>query len=386
MSLFRDPRSPYWQFEFRIQGYRFFGSSKCTDKRDAAAVEEAEKAKAKILVERLAADARSPMTIERACARWWNEHGRHLNEPDAKARLDWLVAQIGPRTALHAINDDTVANLVEERRLDVRRAGVDEKGKQLYRPITATTVNKTTIVLLRRVLRRARDNWNAALPSEPIWKKHMLKQTRHQVRELTPIEDTALDAIERRDYALVRKFAEITGLRRRELLLTWSQVDLEAGIIRVIAKGGVPRVLPLTREAYAIVWSRRGHHPEFVFTYEAERTRQIPKGSARGAERIKGQRYPITYAGLGSNKQRHWIKAGVDARIHDLRHTTGMRTLRATGNLKLVQKLLGHTDIAITAKFYTDATLEDLRAGMETTAAAQPAPLQIEHKKSEGEE
>jgi integrase len=37
------------------------------------------------------------------------------------------------------------------------------------------------------------------------------------------------------------------------------------------------------------------------------------------------------------------------------RHTTGMRVLRRTGNLKAVQKILGHTDIAITSKFYTDA-------------------------------
>jgi integrase len=219
-------------------------------------------------------------------------------------------------------------------------------------------------------------------PARAGLEKHWLKETRRPVREISPAEDLALDAIERADYALLRKFAEITGLRRRNLLLTWSQVDFELGVVRVMTKGGVPRVLPLTREAYAILWSRRGHHQQFVFTYVAQRTRNIPKGKMM---RIKGQRYPITYTGLGSNK-RVWIKAGVEARIHDLRHTTGMRTLRATGNLKVVQKLLGHTDIAITAKFYTDATLEDLRTAMETTAAAgAPAPLLIEQKK-EGEQ
>jgi integrase len=72
---------------------------------------------------------------------------------------------------------------------------------------------------------------------------------------------------------------------------------------------------------------------------------QDPKN---GQTRIKGQRYPITYYGIGSNK-RKWKKAGVDAKFHALRHTTGMRTLRKTGNLKVVQKILGHSDIAITA-------------------------------------
>ncbi len=76
--------------------------------------------------------------------------------------------------------------------------------------------------------------------------------------------------------------------------------------------------------------------------------------------------------GIGSNK-RKWIDAGVDARIHDLRHTTGSRTLRKTGNLKVVQTLLGHSTIAITADFYANVTVEDVCAAMEATGAAEPA-------------
>jgi integrase len=383
MSLYRDARSKFWRFDFQIQGYRFSGSTKCQSKRDAEKIEAAEKAKAGILVDRLIRTAAGPMTIEAACTRWWNEHGRHLADPALKGRLDWLVAQIGPRTPLHAISDDTVSRLVEQRKLDVRRAGCDQDGAQLYRPITANTVNKTTIVLLRRVLRRARDNWDAAILREPVWKKHVLKETRRPVRELSAAEDLLLDAIESPDFIALRRFAEITGLRRRNLLLTWPQVDFELGVIRVVTKGGVPRTLPLTKEAYAILWAQRGNHPQAVFTYVARKTRKIPKA---GVERIKGSRYPITLSGMASNK-RNWKGAGVDARIHDLRHTAAMRTLRATGNLRLVQKLLGHTDIAITARFYTDATLEDLRSAMELTAQALPvAPPMLEFKKTEGGE
>jgi hypothetical protein len=45
-----------------------------------------------------------------------------------------------------------------------------------------------------------------------------------------------------------------------------------------------------------------------------------------------------------------------------------MRTLRHTGNLRLVQKLLRHTDIKTTANCYTDALIEDIRGGLEATA------------------
>lgn len=382
MSIYRTARSPFWQFDFQIRGYRFSGSTRLSDKRHAADYEKAEKSRAQILVDRLVADASKPLTMQRAADRWWNEHGQHLNDPDLRARLDWLVAQLGPTTPLHAINDDIVSRLVERRRLDVRRAGNDDNGKQLYRPITARTVNKTTVSLLRRVMRRARDNWDAAILREPIWKKHLLKETKFRIRELMPSEESALDAVEDADFRDVRRFAVITGLRRGNVLLKKSQVNFEAGTIAIISKGGVPRVLPLTAEAYAILWCRRDHPTEHVFTFEAQRTRVCPKTKKKF---IKGERYPITYYGLGSNK-RKWAAAGVDARIHDLRHTTGMRTLRATGNLKVTQKLLGHSDIAITAKFYTDATLEDLRGAMETTAAARPLALPAPKARESGKE
>jgi integrase len=119
----------------------------------------------------------------------------------------------------------------------------------------------------------------------------------------------------------------------------------------VITKGGVPRIVPLTRQAYDILWRRRADHETHFFTFVAARTRKCPK---TGKLFVKGERYPITYYGLGSNK-RKWAKAGVSARIHDLRHTAASRTLRSTGNLKLVQTLLGHADIKITAEFYANA-------------------------------
>jgi hypothetical protein len=158
-----------------------------------------------------------PLSIDRAAARWSDDHGRNLNDPDLKARLDWLVAAIGPRTPLHQITNDTVSKIVQIRKRDVRHAGRDQEGKQLYRPITARTVNKTTVSLLRRVMRRAKENWNAALPIEPVWKKHFLKETRRAVRELTAAEDMTLDLIECAEFASLRRFAEITGLRRRNL-------------------------------------------------------------------------------------------------------------------------------------------------------------------------
>ena len=98
-------------------------------------------------------------------------------------------------------------------------------------------------------MRRARDNWDAVILKEPVWKKHWLKQTRRPIREITPAEENMLDGIEDEDFADIRRFGIITGLRRRNLLLTWPQVDFELAMVRVMTKGGVPRIVPLSQEA-----------------------------------------------------------------------------------------------------------------------------------------
>src|SRR5258705_3616231 len=113
MSVYRNKRSRFWQFDFEICGQRFFGSTELTDKRDATTFEKKQKTEARRLVESIARTNSTPLSIDRAAARWWEEHGGNLSDPDLKARLDLLGAGIGPRTPLHAISNDTRAKPVQ---------------------------------------------------------------------------------------------------------------------------------------------------------------------------------------------------------------------------------------------------------------------------------
>jgi integrase len=183
-------------------------------------------------------------------------------------------------------------------------------------------------------------------------------------------EEDRIDAVDREDYQDIREFATITGLRLNEVLLSWPQVDFDNAVARLVAKGDEPRIVPLSKRAYAILWAQRGRHPEWVFTFVAKRTRVCPW---TGQKYIKGERYPITYYGLSTHRRRTFAKAGVKARWHDLRHTAGMRTVRATGSLKAAQRLLGHSDIATTSRFYVDALVDDVRDAMEATERHQMA-------------
>jgi integrase len=80
-----------------------------------------------------------------------------------------------------------------------------------------------------------------------------------------------------------------------------------------------------------------------VFTYVARKTRGKQK---------KGRRYPVTYEGVKTRWRRDRAASGVkDFRFHDFRHDVGTKLLRATGNLKLVQKALNHADIKTTTRY-----------------------------------
>ncbi|VUD70654.1 Tyrosine recombinase XerC [Methylobacterium symbioticum] len=302
------------------------------------------------------------LTFDDAVERYWIEVSHACASPRKELNdLARLATAIGPTTPLAAINDDFVAQLVLKRRQDFVK-GDPRRGR-----ISPAQVNRSTTQLLRRILTRARVAWKQTLPEEPNWRAHMLAEPKGRVRELRYDEEGRLGAAERDDYRAPRLFAQLTGLRRREIAgLTWDQVDFGAETISVVGKGDKPHVLPITDELRALLEPLRAHHPAAVFTYVAQRSRKVPKSGHRV---VRGQRYPITYEGLGTQLGRTFAKAGLkDFRIHDLRHTAATRTLRATGNLRIVQQLLNHASPTMTAR-YAHADLTDLREAMAAAAS-----------------
>jgi integrase len=377
MSVYKRKGATEWSYDFYRGGTRFSGTTGTADRRKAEAEERKQIALAEEKIRTEAASRRktSEPTFDEAARRYWDEVAQHCASPlKAEAELDRLVEAVGETTLLTAITDDFVSKLVLKRRQDFVK-GDPKRGR-----ISPSQVNRSTTQLLRRILTRARKVWKQALPEEPNWAAHMLAEPRERVRELRHDEEAKLEEIERDDYRAPRLFAQITGLRRREVAnLTWDQVDFANETISVVGKGDKPHVLPLTDELREILEPLRGHHPSAVFTYVAQRSREIPKA---GRSVVRGQRYPITYEGFATQMGRAFDSAGLkDFRIHDLRHTAATRTLRATGNLRLVQRLLAHSSPTTTAK-YAHATLDDVRAGMALAASDSRRRRSGSHAKS----
>lgn len=72
---------------------------------------------------------------------------------------------------------------------------------------------------------------------------------------------------------------------------------------------------------------------------------------------------PLRPSELGQQIRRLSGKFGIPLHAHALRHLCATEFLRATGNLALTARLLGHSNVRVTSDFYEHLTFDDLRKG-----------------------
>ena len=334
MSVYLDKRSPYYQYDFQLRGHRFHGSTKATTRREAEKVEKFELEKARARVEQTEA-ARTSLRLDDIAGRYWTEHAQHLAEAaTAWGRLRLLIAFFGKDKLITAFTGDDVAKLVAWRRGHPKR----NHGSGLVSPFTVNA----TVEQLRKLCTRAK-LWGVRFVHEPHWRKYFLPVPPERVRELSDDEADRLEQHIRDDYAPIFAFARATGLRLSECLLRWDEIDWTAKTIRKPGKGGKMVTAHITSTVREILLPLQGHHPDYVFTYVPQQSR---------SDNIKTARRPITRYGLQAMWKRLRRRAGVTGfRWHDLRHDFGTKLLRATGNLRLVQKAMNHSDIKTTLRY-----------------------------------
>lgn len=360
MSLYKRPGAKFYTYDFWLDGTRFQGRSPETTERGARAWLKQRKLEAtKEVADRKRLNA--PRTWADAASRYWHEVGQHHVNADVTAmNLDWLSHEINPKAAFASIDDNVVARLVAKRRGEMRKVG---NAKTAKRAVSATTVNRTMTEQLRKVWLRARDVWKVPV-GEVIWSQHLLDEPQERVREASIDEEARIMAKLGRGYDDAVAFAFLSGCRRMEIIgLKKTDVDFFTRQFTVRGKGGRSRIIPMSDQIYDILWRQRGTPTASVFTYEAART--SPRKHL-----VKGQRYAVTDAGLRTALRRATDAAGVEGfRFHDMRHTAATRVLRAS-NLRVVQKLLGHSKVETTTK-YAHAMQEDIRAALNAAGPAK---------------
>jgi integrase/recombinase XerD len=144
-----------------------------------------------------------------------------------------------------------------------------------------------------------------------------------------------------------------TGLRVSELVgLKLAQLSLQMGVVRVLGKGRKERMVPLGEEA--IVWLGR-----YLSTVRPE---LAGKGKT-DALFLTGRRAPLTRQAFWQLVKRQGVKAGISRTAlspHVLRHAFATHLLNHGADLRVVQLLLGHSDITTTT-IYTHVARERLK-------------------------
>jgi integrase/recombinase XerD len=154
-----------------------------------------------------------------------------------------------------------------------------------------------------------------------------------------------------RDRALL-ELMYACGLRASEAVdLTVGAVDLRAGIVRARGKGSKERLIPVGRQAIAAARTYLEHGRPRLVGLREERHLFV---NHRGAG--------LTRQGLYKIVQRHARGAGLEGRMspHTLRHTFATHLLAGGCDLRSLQEMLGHADVA-TTQIYTHLSADRLK-------------------------
>ena len=141
-----------------------------------------------------------------------------------------------------------------------------------------------------------------------------------------------------------------TGLRVSEMAsLKVKDIDLQRGCLTVVRLKRKKK----TRESLAIGNGIAKHLKEFI-------------GDRKSGPLFAGSRGPLTAQGLQCIWREAIKRAGLpkELSIHSARHTIAVYLLKKTGNLRFVQKQLGHASPATTANMYADISFEDMKNGV----------------------
>ena len=281
--------------------------------------------------------------IERFADALWMERGLSKNtlsayQSDLSKFASWLDAN-SPRSLLQAGRDDLMAYMTHQ-----------------YERAQQARSTARLLSCLRQFYQHAlREGWVEIDPSSRIDAPKLGRPlpkslTEDEVESLLAAPD--LESLEGFRDRTMLELLYATGLRVSELVgLRLEQVGLAQGVLRVVGKGDKERLVPLGEDA--VDWLER-----FI------------KGVRHDIlqERFCSEIFP-TRRGAAMTRQAFWHRikkhartAGISKHLspHTLRHAFATHLLNHGADLRVVQMLLGHSDLS-TTQIYTYVAQERLK-------------------------
>jgi integrase/recombinase XerD len=219
--------------------------------------------------------------------------------------------------------------------------------RSLARQLTA--IKRYQRWLLREGRREDDPTLTVAAPRLPKPLPKTLSENEVEALINTPDVDTPRGL---RDRAMLEALYA-AGFRVSELVgLPLAAVSLSDGVVRIMGKGGKERLVPLGEDAQD--WIKR---------YALEARPALLKGRISEALFVTERGGPMTRQMFWYLIKRHAKTAGIQSALspHTLRHAFATHLLNHGADLRVVQMLLGHADIA-TTQIYTHVAKERLKA------------------------
>ncbi|PLX83672.1 MAG: site-specific integrase [Desulfuromonas sp.] len=317
MSVYRRKGSKIFTANFTIKGKRYFFSTGKTTKREARAVEAAERQK--IL-------NRSKLTPQEQGARTLL-----LDAIDQTYEARWKHGKDSMRSYRRAIN---LAAIIGNMKVsDITESTISQLTKTLEsKGYSVATINRY-LACLKTVLKQAKQ------PSGAIKLK---KERSSRLRVISkPEEAKIVNLLRQTDHGTRRQYfpdvadlVEVlvdTGMRLSEALnMHYEDVDFDSGLISIwVNKGDRPRSIPMTRRVRGILERRRTDNPIQPFTLK-------PHQAETAWRWVRKE--------LGLEGEKEFV-------LHALRHTTASRMVNAGIDLYVVKEMLGHGTIQVTERY-----------------------------------
>ncbi len=316
MTVYRRGKSKTYQMEFIVNGQRISKTTGKQTKREAKAVEHAERLKILKQSKRTPQEEGARTLLLTAIEQTYEQRWKHTKDSQRSYRRAVNLAAIIGNIPLSDITDTTILHLTKT---------LEVNGSK------SSTINRY-LTCLKTVLKDHK---------QPVDGIKLRKEGKGRVRVLAKEEEDKVVNLlrsergERRYYFVdVGDLVEVlidTGMRLGEALaLKYEDVNYDSNMISIwINKSSRPRSLPMTRRVKLILEYRQVLNPVKPFG-------------------IKSHQVSTSW---------NWVRkemglAGDEQFVpHSLRHTCASRMVNAGVDLYLVKEILGHSTIQITERY-----------------------------------
>jgi len=227
----------------------------------------------------------------------------------------------------------------------------------LSRSNKAESSIKRCLAAIRMLLRFAKltglveEDFTTLLEGPKLWQKLPTICSKNQVISIINAPSPS-EPFYFRDKAML-ELLYATGMRASELAgLKTSDLNLDIGYLRCLGKGNRERIIPLGKAAIAA-----------IVEYLAKLRPKLAKSFSSDILLLSRTGRPLSRIEIWRLVKKYAIRAGMprNLTVHTLRHCFATHLLAGGADLRSVQEMLGHVDIAAT-QIYTHVDQERLRS------------------------